>query len=89
MVSEQARAKKVLDFFNEIEQLMEDEFTKWKTSDDKDIEKAKRKFNKPVKAIGGVITKMTQRPFGFHFEIDDATYKIGITPKEYMYKRIK
>ena len=42
-----------------------------------------------VEELDGTFVKMTKRPFGFTFTVDDAKYKIGCNATQYYYKRMK
>ena len=53
-----------------------------------DIDDYAKPIQSTIDAAGGKIVTMKKRPFGFTFTLDDATYQIKVTSREYSYSRI-
>lgn len=86
---DEARRKKVGDFYLNQQKLMANLFSRWQDEFEmEDINDYAVQLKKEVEKIGGSFIKMTKKPFGFQFELDGAFYHIFISKRKYQYKRI-
>lgn len=77
-------------FFEKAENTITDLFLRWKDeSEYEDIKDYKLPLESIAKKHNVVITRMSKRPFGCEFTTDGRTYKLTMTGKTYLYKRIK
>jgi hypothetical protein len=59
----------------------------WQYEDIKDYQKVVAKAAEQTPGVK--VTKMTKRPFGFHFTLGGCTYAMRVTTKSYSYQRIR
>jgi hypothetical protein len=66
-------------------------FNRWQDEQEyEDINDYKPRFDKHAEEFGVTITKMSSRPFGFIFTVDNRTYTFTISSKGALgFKRIK
>ena len=78
-----------LNFFNKAQATFEMLYDRWQ--DEKAYEDI-NDYQKPLESIarecGITITKMTKRPFGCHFSVDNKIFALSLSAKSYSYKRI-
>jgi len=89
-MNEKERKEKASKLFEELDGVMENAYSRWLDEKEyEDINDYAVLFQSKVEAIGGQFIKMTKKPFGFKFILEDATYHIYMNGTQYGYKRIK
>ena len=87
---EQERKEKAKRLFEEIEEVVSNAYERWLDEKEyEDINDYAILFQSKVEAIGGQFIRMTKRPFGFIYTLDEATYQVSINNTRYKYVRIK
>ena len=89
-MSEQERKEKAEKLFDEMGEVIGNAYERWvEEKEYEDINDYAVLFQPNVEAIGGQFIRMTKRPFGFIYTLDEATYQVSINNTSYKYRRIK
>jgi hypothetical protein len=76
-------------FYDKMENFVVSLYGRWQDEKDyEDINDYGTLIKKEVDKIGGKFIKMVKKPFGFLYSLDDVTYQISISNKNYTYKRV-
>lgn len=89
-MTEQERKEKAKRLFEEMDEVISNAYVRWLDEKEyEDINDYAVLFQPNVEAIGGQFIRMTKRPFGFIYTLDEATYQVSINNTSYKYMRIK
>jgi hypothetical protein len=87
-MSEQERKGKALQFFEKLQNLMMNLYSRWQDEKDYEYINDYGVNKKYVAEIGGEFIKMNKRPFGFVYKLENAIYQVIVRSSRYEYKRI-
>ena len=74
----------------DLEKLITNLYDRWYDEKDyEDINDYAEPIKTEVEKIGGQFLKMSKKPFGFTYQLADATYQLTMNTQQYTYKRIK
>ena len=89
MITEIERKTLALNLFKKLEKTMINLYSRWlDESEYEDINDYSINLKNEVEKINGKFLKMYKKPFGFTFQLSNATYQIMIKSSQYQYKRI-